>query len=389
MKFNIKRPFDYVKYFIFFINLLISFFFAFFSKIPQKRIILFGHQLDGNILDLYKENKSFKHDIYYLSFSYEDYKDNTKERHLYVYSFKDVLRIVNSRIFIASHGIPFHTLFNLFTGIKFINIGHGIYNVVDKENPILPEKYYHSFWLPTKFEKTIREKYYKQKVPNYKVTGWLRNENLTKNYSQDSLKNKYNLPETVGLFAPSAVHNYKNNNNESFYYRNIDFLELLDEVSTNLDVKTIFKPHYNNYQYNEIEEDVLHFINNSKNLIYFKDIQITELNELLTVSDFLITDYSSVFVDYLLLQRPILFVDVPTRWAGYELTEYLINENISITKTFDAFKKSFNNIFKNDAERLNLNKLCNKVYGSIVQEDTINNYKSDIADLLEEKVSEI
>ena len=156
-----------------------------------------------------------------------------------------------------------------------------------------------------------------------------------------------------------------------------------------MDVKTIFKPHYNNYQYNEIEEDVLHCINNSKNLIYFKDIQITELNELLTVSDFLITDYSSVFVDYLLLQRPILFVDVPTRWAGYELTEYLINENISITKTFDAFKKSFNNIFKNDAERLNLNKFCNKVYGSIVQEDTVNNYKSDIADLLEEQVSEI
>ena len=389
MKFNVKRPSHYLIYSIFFINLLLSFFFYLFNKKQKKRIILFGHTLDGNILDLYKQNQSFKHEIYYLSFSYKDYKENTKERHLYVYSTKDVLKVVKAKVFIATHGIPFHTLFNLITKIKYINIGHGILNVFNKNNPMIPDDYFHSYWLPTKFEKNIREKNYKKNIPSYKVTGWLRTENLIKNYSQDSLKKKYKLTETLGLFAPSAVHDYKNNNKESFYYRNIEFLKLLDKLSDGLNVKTIFKPHYNNYVHNEIEKEVLNFIKRSNNLIYFKELQTEELNELFSISDFLITDYSSLFVDYLLLKRPILFLDVPTRWDGFEYTEYLKNEYINIIKTFETFKESFNNIFNNHTERNNLDKLSDKIYGSILSEDTLRNYKSDIATLLNKNINEI
>lgn len=389
MKFNFKRPSHYLIYSIFVINLSISFFFYLFNKKQKNRIILFGHTLDGNILDIYKQNQSFKQEIYYLSFSYKEYKENTFDRYLYIYRTKDVLKVVKSKVFIATHGIPFHTLFHLLTEIKYINIGHGIFNVFNKNNPLIPNDYFHSYWLPTKFEKDIREKNYKKKIPSYKVTGWLRTENLFKNYSQNSLKMKYNLTDKLGLFAPSAVHNYKNNNKESFYYRNIAFLELLDKLSEDLSVKTIFKPHYNNYVHNKIEYEVLNFIKKSKNLIYFKDLQVTELNELLCISDFLITDYSSLFVDYLILKRPILFLDVPTRWDGYEYTEYLNNEYVNIIKTFKMFEKSFKNLFSNHTERNNLVKLSEKIYGSILLEDTLRNYKSDIANLLNIKINEV
>lgn len=64
-----------------------------------------------------------------------------------------------------------------------------------------------------------------------------------------------------------------------------------------------------------------HFVDNlpsiSFNRFYqLKDTEVSEVNVLLKDTDILITDYSSVFFDFLLTQRPIIF-------AGFDLKEYL------------------------------------------------------------------
>jgi len=51
-------------------------------------------------------------------------------------------------------------------------------------------------------------------------------------------------------------------------------------------------------------------------IIHLADNEVTDINEMLKDADLLITDYSSIYFDYLLTERPVIF-------AAFDLTEYV------------------------------------------------------------------
>jgi len=51
-------------------------------------------------------------------------------------------------------------------------------------------------------------------------------------------------------------------------------------------------------------------------IIHLADNEVTDINEMLKDADLLITDYSSIYFDYLLTERPVIF-------AAFDLTEYI------------------------------------------------------------------
>jgi len=135
------------------------------------------------------------------------------------------------------------------------------------------------------------------KFPLEKIitTGYPRNDILFSNDPQlvKELKIKYQIPnhiERVILYAPT----YRERKFEKEPFNNEEIVKLSDYCE---ETDTIFliKVHINekiiNYKYH----------NNIK--VIRKD---TDIQELLLISDMLITDYSSVICDYLLLERPIL-----------------------------------------------------------------------------------
>ncbi|CDM69210.1 CDP-glycerol glycerophosphotransferase [Clostridium bornimense] len=138
-------------------------------------------------------------------------------------------------------------------------------------------------------------------------TGYPRNDYLT-NISDleiKKLKEKYKIPEdkTVILYAPTWRDNSFNVKGYTFKLE-VDFIkwkEILGE-----EYVVLFKPHYliTNKFSNKGLEKFLYTISEDK-----------DINELYVISDILITDYSSVFFDYAILQRPILFY-------MYDLKEY-------------------------------------------------------------------
>lgn len=141
--------------------------------------------------------------------------------------------------------------------------------------------------------------------------GYPRNDFLT-NITEEKirqLKQKYNLPQDkkIILYAPTWRDNSYNSKGYTYKIQ-VDFEYWKSKLDPNYIV--LFKPHYliiNQYKYQGLN-DFLYLMK--------EDIDI---NELYVISDVLITDYSSVFFDFAILRRPILFY-------MYDLEEY--KENI-------------------------------------------------------------
>ena len=111
------------------------------------------------------------------------------------------------------------------------------------------------------------------------------------------LKEKYCIPENknVLLYAPTwRDDDYKL---EGYTFRfNLDLKKWKDNLSNYI---ILFKPHYLIVNHIKISDDMNDFIR-------VIDAQ-NDINELYLISDCLVTDYSSVFFDYALLNRPIYF----------------------------------------------------------------------------------
>lgn len=139
-------------------------------------------------------------------------------------------------------------------------------------------------------------------------TGYPRNDFITNATKEDvvSLKKKFKLPldKKIVLYAPTWRDNSYVASGYTFELK-ADF-HAWKEVLRD-DYVVVFKPHY--LIINKYEND-----HSLDGFLYSMSAE-TEINELYVLSDVLITDYSSVFFDYSVLNRPIYFY-------MYDLEEY-------------------------------------------------------------------
>ncbi|MHA1526872.1 MAG: CDP-glycerol glycerophosphotransferase family protein, partial [Promethearchaeota archaeon] len=156
-----------------------------------------------------------------------------------------------------------------------------------------------------KFQLNIASNVFKFPVERIITTGYPRNDILFSNDSNliKKIKKNYNIPDKIKriiLYAPT----YREVVSTKKPFEKEDLIELNNLCK---DTETIFliKAHIN--------EELINFTD-------FEYIQLasknTDIQELLLISDILITDYSSVTCDFLLLKRPILLYT-------YDYDEYI------------------------------------------------------------------
>lgn len=143
-------------------------------------------------------------------------------------------------------------------------------------------------------------------LPKFVPLGHPRNDFLVRNRNNkffiNNERTKLGIPEDckVILFAPTHRESLllKNDYDMELLKSYLLELEELDQRLSDMNIKFLFRPHYFFNKLPKYEFKNIHIVTSDK---------FPNPAALMLISDLLITDYSSIYVDYLLLQKPIVF----------------------------------------------------------------------------------
>lgn len=195
-----------------------------------------------------------------------------------------------------------------------------------------------------------------------KVWGQPRNDVLFRNSNTQKLLRivdiKLKASSKFILYAPT----YRDEKGvQIFPFKDIDFVKL--DNFLNLHNLFIFIRYH-------MEDNVFDGINETNNIKFINNENVKDIMDFLNVFDLLITDYSSIYIDYLILNRPIIFLpydkDSYCKERGFNFDYELFTPGPKP----DTFKK-----FKNEILKL----LYNPGYYSN-ERKRVNNYFNEIRD---------
>ncbi len=292
---------------------------SFRKKTDRFKVVLYGHKLNGNLLALYEyldRQTDGRFDCSYLTID-GTYSKKLKSENIKVLSglnLRDVYRLANSDVIITDHGLHHFVLLLKLTKIRFIDVWHGVPYKGFDENDFGPLRDYDQVWVSSKLMKEIYISKYKFPEKIVKDIGYARVERLL-NYpdSREELLKKYGLKDqkTI-LIAPTWKQDEKNRSIIPFGLTLADFAGVIAESYGDSDLQIIFRAHLNTSDRHELNEV------KNVHVLSYADYPVAE--DFLIISDVLITDWSSIAFDFMVLNRPTIFMDVAAPFAkGFSL----------------------------------------------------------------------
>ncbi len=286
---------------------------------PAKpRVILYGHQLSGNLKALYEEwqrHFSDDYDCYFLSLDpqYSDILEAEGVQVLRCGSLGDMLRVGTSFAVITDHGLHAMSVMVGRTGIRFIDVWHGIpykgftpdyfrvqhrYDEVWVSSPLLEEVYVEQFGFPAAIVRDL---------------GYARVDKLFRgDPANPSLRRQLALPDDVriALYAPTWKQEDSGRDLFPFGQSQDAFLAALNAVCAARNVLLVVRSHLN----------ATISARDYDNVRYCSMKDFPDAESLLQETDVLICDWSSISFDYLALDRPAIFLEVEPPFAnGFSL----------------------------------------------------------------------
>ena len=141
------------------------------------------------------------------------------------------------------------------------------------------------------------------------------------------------------LYAPTATKANKKAHEDLFNINNPTFLNALNELSILNNCTTVIKPHFRDFENRNKLLLLKSLISGFSNLIFVEELNEEELKYLPNSIDVLITDWSSIFLDYLILDKPIIFLNSSKRRKNMTISKYFDNGYISRINSYEEIKK--------------------------------------------------
>lgn len=289
------------------------------SRRPGKPVVvLYGHQLSGNLKALYHEwQRNHRNDFecYFLSLDplYSQQLRREGVPVLQCSRLQDMLVAGRSDVMITDHGLHAMRFFMALTSITFIDVWHGIpykgfipddfrvqqrYNEVWVSSPLLKEIYQHKFGFSPDIVHNL---------------GYARTDKLFLRQPPDeTLAEQASIPQghRVVLYAPTWQQDDRGRELFPFGESQDTFIRRLSEVCSAHAATLVIRSHLNASIGAQSFENVRY--------CSMKDYPDSE--GLLQNTDILVCDWSSIAFDYLALDRPTIFLEVePPFKNGFSL----------------------------------------------------------------------
>lgn len=282
------------------------------SSSNRKRVVLYGHQLNGNIKAFADYCSSNNQDIelYFLAdpWLYKKMIENKSSvKPLNMTSFSDMRVVAGSDAIITTHGLHiFHSIFKR-TGIKFIDVWHGVpYKGWDSGN-FKEQNSYDEVWVSSPTMMELYEKMYRFPKEILHTTGYARIDSLVRgDYDKKEILKKYEI-EGFNKYILIAPTWKQDDQGRSIFPYGVNagvFFSMLQKIGEENSALVVFRAHLNSGD--SVKESKF---KNVKVMPYTK-YPVTE--EFLWIADILVSDWSSIVFDYLPLNRPTIFLDVPS-----------------------------------------------------------------------------
>ncbi len=289
------------------------------TGVPKKHtVVLYGHQLSGNLKALHDEwEKRHKSDFecYFLSLdpAYGPQLASTGVNVLQCSKLNDMLTVGRASAIITDHGLHAMSPLILFTAIRFIDVWHGIPYKGFTSADFRVQRTYDETWVSSLLLKKIYVEKFGFSPKKVKVLGYARTDKLfRRDPPENDLRAQLEIPHEhkIVLYAPTWQQDDTGRELFPFGESQDTFLEALNTICATHGGTLLVRSHLNAHISQKTYPHVAY--------CSMKDFADTE--DLLLQTDILICDWSSIAFDFLALDRPALFLDVSPPFSnGFSL----------------------------------------------------------------------
>lgn len=328
MKIDKKNPQHWFALAAFFIQGIIGLILSFirFNRRDARIVLLYGHKLNGNLLALYRYVEAHPELRLRLIFLSLDgaYLSSLKREGINVCQatrLEGAIHLSRACALVSDHGL--HSLQPLLgiyqvVGLKFFDVWHGIpFKGFDGQDFRLQHRY-DEVWVASDLCRELYINRFGFTQNKVQVTGYARTDSLIDpSIYATHLREKFNIPKDTRtiIFAPTWVQDDKGRNIYPFGCEESEFLEQVAVVASKYNAAVLFRSHLNSKSVGSGAALL------PKNVLLMPSSDFPDTEEILQVSDILVCDWSSIAFDYLLLNRPAIFLDVPPPFRkGFSLS---------------------------------------------------------------------
>lgn len=271
-------------------------------------VVLYGHQLSGNLKALYEEwQRAHSDDMacYFLSLD-SNYGPELSRQGIKVLlcnRLGDMLKVGRCQVMITDHGLHAMSWFIPLTDMRFVDVWHGI-----PFKGFIPEDFtvqhrYDEVWVSSDHLKDLYTGQFGFHPSRVFSAGYARTDKLFRNVPPSGLfRERFNIPKDrkIVLFAPTWQQDDNGHLLFPFGEDQDSFSRQLSAACNAQGATLIIRSHLN-AKITETASDAI---------IYCSMKNYPDTEDLLQETDILICDWSSISFDYLALNRPAIFLDV-------------------------------------------------------------------------------